>query len=185
MRAGGRSIRDEAPRDAALRGLVLAVNAPKKARANGVIAENRKARHHYDVVERYEAGIVLKGSEVKSLREGRVDLSEAFGAIERGELWLRQLYVASYFAARSFPHAERGARKLLLHAREIVKIERAIMREGYTLVPLDLHFRNGFMKVTLAVARGKKDHDKRRAIAERELDRELSATVRSIKGKPR
>lgn len=161
------------------------MNAPKKAKTSGLVAENRKARFHYDVVERYEAGIVLKGSEVKAIRDRRVDLSEAFGTVERGEVWIRQLYVASHFAARAFPHAERGARKLLLHAREIAKIERAVMREGYTLVPLDLHFREGLVKVTLAVARGKKDHDKRHAIAERELDRELGATMRSIKGKAR
>jgi len=147
--------------------------------AQKFIAQNRAATFQYDISERYEAGIVLRGSEVKSLRGGRADLSEAYAAIEGGEVWLRQMHIATFFAARAFPHAERGARKLLLHAKEIRHLERCVSREGYTLVPLDLYFNDGRVKVTLALARGRKTHDKRAAIAERTETREALDLVRA------
>ncbi len=138
-----------------------------RADAQKLIAQNRAARFHYVISQRYEAGIVLRGSEVKSIRASGAQLTEAYASIERGEVWLRQLHIASFFAARAFPHAERGARKLLLHAKEIRALERAVLREGYTLVPLDLHFKDGRVKVTLGLARGKKAHDKRAALKAR------------------
>lgn len=156
---------------------------PRAPASNGrgdvekIVAQNRAATFHYEIVERFEAGIVLRGSEVKSLREGRAHLGEAFAAVERGEVWLKQLHVASLLAARAFPHAERGARKLLLHAKEIRHLERAVMREGMTLVPLSIYFRGGRVKVALGLARGKKEHDKRRILAEREADREAEAEM--------
>jgi SsrA-binding protein len=141
------------------------------------VAVNRKASLRYDISDTYEAGLVLRGSEVKSIRAGQVDISEAYAAVERGEMWLRQMYIASFFAARAFPHAERGSRKLLLHAREIRDLERAISREGYTVVALDVHFNDGRAKVTLGVGRGRKDHDKRAILIEKTLEREtLRAT---------
>jgi SsrA-binding protein len=149
--------------------------------AERYIAQNRAATFHYEIVERYEAGIVLRGSEVKSLREGRVQLVEAYATVENGEVWLRQMHIASFFAARAFPHAERGARKLLLHAKEIRHLERAVLREGYTLVPLDLHFKNGRVKVTLGLGRGKKEHDKRAAIAARTEEREALEVIRETR----
>lgn len=136
------------------------------------IAQNRAATFHYEISERYEAGIVLRGSEVKSLREGRAHLTEAFAAIENGEVWLKQMHIASFFAARAFPHAEYGQRKLLLHAKEIRHLERAVMREGYALVPLNLYFKHGRVKVTLGLGRGRKVHDKRAVIAARTEKRE-------------
>lgn len=142
-----------------------------------VIAENRAATFHYEILERLEAGIVLKGSEVKSLREGRAQLGDAFAAVENGEVWLTQFHIKAFFAARAFPHAERGARKLLLHAKEIRHLERAVTREGYTLVPLALYLRGGRVKVTLGVARGKKAHDKRAVLVEREAAREAHAEI--------
>jgi SsrA-binding protein len=147
--------------------------------AQSFIAQNRAATFHYVISERYEAGIVLRGSEVKSLRDGRVDLSDAYASVERGEVWLRQMHVASFFAARAFPHAERGVRKLLLHAKEIRQLERSVQREGYTLLPLNLYFKNGFIKVTLGVARGKKAHDKRATIRARTEEREALELVRA------
>lgn len=153
--------------------------ASERKEAQKLIAQNRAATFHYLISERYEAGIVLRGSEVKSLREGRVDLAEAYATVERGEVWLRQMNIASFFAARAFPHAERGVRKLLLHAKEIRHLERAVLREGYTLLPLDLYFKEGRVKVTLGVARGKKSHDKRAAIAERTEKREALQLVRA------
>jgi SsrA-binding protein len=147
--------------------------------AQKFIAQNRAASFHFVISERYEAGIVLRGSEVKSLRDGRADITEAYATIERGEVWLRQMHIASFFAARAFPHAEREVRKLLLHAKEISHLERAVLREGYTLLPLDLYFKDGRVKVTLALARGKKSHDKRAAIAARTETREALELVRA------
>ena len=147
--------------------------------AQKFIAQNRAATFHHVISERYEAGIVLRGSEVKSLRDGRVDLSEAYASIERGEVWLRQMHIASFFAARAFPHAERGIRKLLLHAKEIRHLERAVLREGYTLLPLNLYFKDGRVKVTLGLARGKKAHDKRATIAAKTEAREALELVRA------
>jgi SsrA-binding protein len=147
--------------------------------AQKFIAQNRSASFHYEISERFEAGIVLRGSEVKSLRDWRVDLTDAYASVERGEVWLRQMNVASFFAARAFPHAEKGVRKLLLHAKEIRHLERAVLREGYTLLPLDLYFKDGRVKVTLGVCRGKKAHDKRAAIAERTETREALQLVRA------
>jgi SsrA-binding protein len=147
--------------------------------ARTFITQNRAAAFHYVISETYEAGIVLRGSEVKSLREGRAHLTEAYASIENGEVWLKQMHIASFFAARAFPHAEAGARKLLLHAKEIRQLERALLREGYTLVPLDLHFKDGRVKVTLGVGRGKKEHDKRAVLAAKTEAREALHAVRA------
>jgi SsrA-binding protein len=147
--------------------------------AQKFIAQNRAATFHYTVSERYEAGIVLRGSEVKSLRDGRASLVDAYASVDNGEVWLRQMHIASFFAARAFPHVERGARKLLLHAKEIRHLERAVLREGYTLVPLNLYFKEGRVKVTLGLGRGKKAHDKRAAISERTAAREALEAIRA------
>jgi SsrA-binding protein len=147
--------------------------------AQAFIAQNRAATFHYSISERYEAGIVLKGSEVKSLREGRAQLTDAYASVENGQVWLRQMHIASFFAARAFPHTEKGARKLLLHAKEIRHLERAVLREGYTLIPLALYFKEGWVKVTLGVGRGKKAHDKRAVLAEKAETREAREAVRA------
>lgn len=147
--------------------------------AQRYITQNRAALHHYEISERYEAGIVLRGSEVKSLREGRAQLTEAYAAVERGEVWLRQMHIAGYAMARAFPHAENGARKLLLHAKEIRHLERAVLREGYTLIPLDLYFKEGRVKVTLGLGRGKKAHDKRATLAAKTEEREALQELRA------
>lgn len=151
--------------------------------AQSYIVRNRAAAFHYEISETYEAGIVLRGSEVKSLRAGGASLVEAFASVERGEVWLKQMHIASFVCARAFPHAELGTRKLLLHAKEIRHLERAVMREGYTLVPLDLYFKDGRVKVTLGVGRGRKRHDKRAVIRERTETREaLQAMRRGTRG---
>jgi SsrA-binding protein len=151
--------------------------------AQKFIGQNRAAAFHYEISGRFEAGIVLRGSEVKSLREGRVDLSDAYAVVERGEVWLRQMHIASFFAARAFPHAERGVRKLLLHAREIRVIDQAVSREGYALVPLDLYFKEGRVKVTLGIGRGKKVHDKRATLARKTEEREALYAMRAARDK--
>lgn len=143
------------------------------------IAQNRAATFHYVISERYEAGIVLRGSEVKSLRDGRAHLTDAYASIDNGEVWLRQMHIASFFAARAFPHTEKGARKLLLHAKEIRHLERAVLREGYTLIPLNLYFKEGRVKVTLGLGRGKKSHDKRAILAAKTEEREADEAVRA------
>ena len=151
----------------------------KRKEAEKFIAQNRAATFHYAISERYEAGIVLRGSEVKSLRDGRVHLTEAYASIDKGEVWLRQMHIASFFAARAFPHVEKGARKLLLHAKEIRHLERAVLREGYTLIPLNLYFKEGRVKVTLGLGRGKKEHDKRRILAEKTESLEAADALRA------
>lgn len=140
--------------------------------AQKYIAQNRAATFHYVISERYEAGIVLRGSEVKSLRNGHAHLTEAYASVDHGEVWLRQMHIASFDSARAFPHVEKGARKLLLHAREIRHLERAVLREGYTLIPLDLYFKEGRVKVTLGLGRGRKAHDKRAVLAAKTEARE-------------
>ena len=143
-----------------------------------LVAKNRRAFYDYHIADRFEAGLVLAGSEVKSVRAGHVDVSDAYVAIERGEAWLRQMFVAPFEGASAFPHEARRPRKLLLHGREIAQIERALVREGRTAVPLRLYFKRGRIKVELAVATGKKAHDKRADIAKRDAEREARAALR-------
>jgi SsrA-binding protein len=143
-----------------------------------LIVRNRRAFFDYEVGERFEAGLVLAGSEVKSMRAGRVDVSEAYVAVERGEAWLRQMFVAPFEQATAFPHEPRRPRKLLMHAREIDEIGKAVARGGCAVVPLRLYFKSGRAKVELAIATGKKKYDKRADIAKRDADREARAATR-------
>jgi SsrA-binding protein len=143
-----------------------------------LVVKNRRALFDYDLSERYEAGVSLVGSEVKSMRAGKVDVSDAYVAVERGEAWLRQMFVAPFEQASAFPHEPRRARKLLLHAREIEEIDRALSRGGYTVIPLRLYFKRGRLKVEIGVGVGKKKHDKRADIAKRDADREARAAIR-------
>ncbi len=143
-----------------------------------LIVKNRRARFDFDVEDTYEAGLVLVGSEVKSMRAGKVDLSDAYAVVENGEAWLKQLFVAPFEQASAFPHEPRRARKLLLHAREISEIHKALARGGYSAVPLRLYFKKGRVKVELGVARGKKKYDKRADIAKRDAEREARQAAR-------
>lgn len=142
-----------------------------------VIVTNRRATFDYAVEEKIEGGLVLVGSEVKSLRDGKVELVDAFAQVENGQLYLRQMYIAPFERAVAFPHEPRRARKVLVHKHEIAKIERAIMRDGYTVVPLRLYFRRGRVKVELGLAKGKKTHDKRADIAAKTADREARSAM--------
>jgi SsrA-binding protein len=143
-----------------------------------LVLKNRRAQFDYDVSDRYEAGLALVGSEVKSMRAGKVDVSDAYVAVERGEAWLRQMFVAPFEQASAFPHEPRRARKLLLHAREVEEIDRALSRGGYTAIPLRLYFKRGRLKVEIGLAVGKKKHDKRADIAKRDAEREARAAIR-------
>ena len=140
--------------------------------------KNRKARHNYDVEETYEAGIVLKGTEVKSLRNGNASIGESFAYLQDGEVWLRDMYIKPYKHGTHTNHYERRERKLLLHNREIGELDKAVNRKGYTLVPLKVYFKKGYAKLLLGVARGKKKHDKREDIKERDIKRELDRKVK-------
>jgi SsrA-binding protein len=144
-----------------------------------VAAENRKARHNYFIDETLEAGIQLVGTEVKSLREGRSDISESYASERGGEMWLVNAYIPEYSGGNRFNHETRRPRKLLLHKREIDKLTGASKREGATVVALRIYFNErGRAKVLLGLARGKKQHDKRAAIKERDWKREQGRLLR-------
>jgi SsrA-binding protein len=142
------------------------------AASGKVVATNRKARHEYHILEEWEAGLVLTGSEVKSLREGKVSFQDAFARIEGGELWLHSLHIAPYEQANRQNHDPLRPRKLLLHRHELRRLVGKVEEKGLTLIPLDVHFRRGFAKVRLALARGKRLHDKRETLKRREQERE-------------
>jgi SsrA-binding protein len=142
-----------------------------------LIAQNKKARYDYSIEDVYEAGLVLTGTEVKSLRQGRASLIDGFGQYENGAIWLRQIHIPQYSMGTWTNHEPRRARKLLLRKDEIKRIEQATKDTGVTLVPLSLYFKDGYAKVEIAVARGRKSYDKRQAIAERESKRETQRLV--------
>jgi SsrA-binding protein len=154
-----------------------------KERGRKVIASNRRARHDYAIVDRYECGIVLVGTEVKSLRAGKASLADAFAQVEDGEVWLRNLHIPEYAHGTWTNHAPRRARKLLLHRQEIARLVGKTREGGLTLVPLSLYFADGKVKVELALARGKKSYDKRQDLARRDAQREIArAAGRRHKG---
>lgn len=147
------------------------------------IAQNKKARYDYHIDDTFEAGLVLVGTEVKSLRQGRASLADGFAEIDRGEAWLLNVHIPEYSQGTWTNHSARRKRKLLLHRSEIDKIERKVSEKGFTLVPLALYFKDGRAKVEIGVARGKKAYDKRHAIAERTADREKEQALgRHLKG---
>lgn len=138
-----------------------------------VVAQNRKARHEFFIKENLEAGVVLSGSEVKSLRAGRASLQDAFAAEDKGELWLFNCYIPEYRQANQFNHETKRPRKLLVHRRELNRLMGAVKRKGVTLVPLQVYFnRRGIAKIDLGLAEGKQSHDKRETIKQRDWDRE-------------
>ena len=134
--------------------------------------QNRKARYEYFIEETIEAGIALKGTEIKSLRKSSCDLSDSFAIIKKGEVYLLNAFIAKYDEGNIFNHDTRRTRKLLLHKSEINKLLNKVSRSGYSLIPLDIHFKNGKAKVALGVCKGKKLYDKRENIKERDLKRE-------------
>ncbi len=139
-----------------------------------IIAQNKKARHDYSIEEVYECGIVLSGTEVKSLRAGRASLIDGFAMINNDELWLSNVHIPEYTEGTWNNHAPRRERKLLMHRKELNKLHAIVKQGGLTLVPLSLYFKDGRAKIELALAKGKKSHDKRAALMERETNREMS-----------
>lgn len=142
-----------------------------------LVAQNRKARHDYHIGDVYEAGMVLTGTEVKSLRLGRATISEAYAIVEDGEVWLRNAHIPEYEFGTWRNHSTRRSRKLLLNRREIDRIVKDTGDSGKTLVPLAIYFSDGFAKVEIAIATGKRDWDKRQAIAKRDADREAQRAL--------
>ena len=150
-----------------------------------VVARNKKAFHDYIIDDRYEAGLVLTGTEVKSLRMGRCSLSDAYATIDAGEVWLRGANIPEYLQGTYHNHVAKRVRKLLLNRKEITKLERLLNQSGRTLVPLSVYFRDGYAKVELAVATGKRAWDKRQAIAERDADRQMQRALATRNKSPR
>ena len=145
-----------------------------------IVATNKQAYHNYNIIETYEAGLSLQGSEVKSIREGQVNLKDSFVRIDNGEAYVLNMYIAPYKPASKLQHDPYRKRKLLLHKREILKLMGKVQEKGYTIVPTKLYFKNGKAKLEIALAKGKAKHEKRQAIKERDLKRELS---KKYKGK--
>lgn len=143
------------------------------------IAKNRQGRHDYHILESWEAGIVLTGTEVKALREGKANISDAYGIVRNGEIFLINLHISPYERGGYTNHEPTRTRKLLLHRKEIRRLIGSVEREGLTLVPLELYFKKGVAKVALALGKGKKLHDKRETERQRDADREMARAMRS------
>ena len=150
----------------------------EREKAQKVIADNRKAFHDFHVLDTWEAGVVLLGTEVKAVREGRVNLRDSFARLEKGEVWLMNVHISPYSHSGYAFHEERRQRKLLLHQHEIQKLTGKVKEKGLTMVPLQMYFKNGRVKVNLALVKGKQAHDKRETIRRREIDRETRAAVK-------
>ena len=143
-----------------------------------VIADNRKARHNYTLFDTVEAGIVLLGTEVKSIREGRVNLRDSYGRVEQGEVFLYNIHISPYSHRGYADHEPLRRRKLLLQKREIRKLIGKVVERGMTLVPVRMYFKNGLVKVAVSLAKGKREHDKRETVRRREADREARAAIK-------
>ncbi len=153
-----------------------------RERGEKVVASNRKARHDYHIEDTYECGIVLMGTEVKSLRAGRASLVDGFASVENGEVWLENVHIPEYTQGTWNNHSTRRRRKLLLNRVEIAKLAGKVKESGYTLIPLSLYFKDGYAKVELALAKGKREYDKRQTLKEQQDKREADRAM-STKGK--
>lgn len=154
----------------------------KKAKAmNAPLAQNKKARHDYQIIETLEAGIVLTGTEIKSVRERRVNLKDGFAQIHNGEAWLMNVHISEYIQGNRFNHDPLRPRKLLLHKKEILKLAGQTSEKGITIVPLKMYLKNGFAKVLLGIAKGKHDYDKRETIKKRDQEREIRRTLKNYR----
>lgn len=150
-----------------------------KAKADNLISDNRKARHDYHIHDTFEAGIVLTGTEIKSIRQGKLNFKDSFCRIDdRGELWLMGVHISPYEQGNRFNHDPERTRKLLMHKAEIAKLLGQVKEKGYSLVPLNFHFSRGLVKVTVGLVTGKKNYDKRQDIAERDAKRDISRRIR-------
>ncbi|KAF4408190.1 MULTISPECIES: SsrA-binding protein SmpB [Streptomyces] len=161
--------------------------AKAKAAESGrkLVAQNKKARYDYNILDTYECGLVLTGTEVKSLRQGRASLVDGFVNLDRGEAWLHNVHIPEYTQGTWTNHAARRKRKLLLHREEIDKLERKSQETGHTIVPLQLYFKEGRAKVEIALAKGKKEYDKRQTLREKQDRRESERAISAVRRKQR
>jgi SsrA-binding protein len=150
-----------------------------REKAQRVIADNRKAFHDYHVLDSWEAGVALLGTEVKAIREGRVNLRDSYARLDKGEVWLMNVHISPYSHTGYAGHEERRQRKLILNRHELNKLSGQVREKGLTLVPLQMYFKGGRVKVALALVKGKQAHDKRETIRRREVDRETRAAVKA------
>jgi SsrA-binding protein len=157
----------------------MAADKTEREKAERNIADNRKALHDYHILETWEAGVVLLGTEVKAIREGSVNLRDSYARLDKGELWLLNVHISPYSHRGYAHHDERRDRKLLLHRHEIQKLTGRVVEKGLTLVPLRMYMKKGRVKVALALVKGKQAHDKRETIRRREIDRETRAAVKA------
>lgn len=156
-----------------------AASGDKHSENEGVIARNKRARHDYHILDTWEAGLMLTGTEVKALRQGKATLTDAYGNVRDGEVFLLNLHIGEYDHGNVFNHEPTRTRKLLLHKREIRRLIGSVEREGLTLIPLDLYFKEGRVKVTMALGKGKKLHDKRDDLRRRDDEREMARVARA------
>ena len=152
-----------------------------RERGQKLIANNKRARYDYFIDDVYEAGIVLSGTEVKALRQGKASLTDSYAAVDRGELWLENAYIPEFSQGSWNNHAPRRKRKLLLAKKEIAKLAGKSKETGYTLIPISLYFKDGYAKVEVGLARGKKDYDKRQTLKEKDAKKEMSKAIREQK----
>ena len=153
------------------------------AESQKIVTVNRKAYHDYHIEDTVEAGLVLTGTEIKSIRGGRVNLKDAYAKAENGEMWLVNAHIAQYPGGNRYNHEPTRPRKLLLHQREIADLSGEVLRKGYTVVPLKLYLKKGIAKVELGLARGTKQYDKREAIAQRDDQRQMERALKQDPGK--
>lgn len=156
-----------------------------KEKGRKLIAQNKKARHDYTIIDTYECGLVLTGTEVKSLRQGRASLVDGFVSVEGNEAWLYNVHVPEYSQGTWTNHSARRKRKLLMHREEIEKLERKADESGHTIVPLTLYFKDGRAKIEIALAKGKKEYDKRQTLREKQDTRETNRAISAIRRKQR
>ena len=156
----------------------MAAEKTEREKAERNLADNRKAFHDYHILDTWEAGLVLLGTEVKAIREGSVNLRDSYERVDRGEVWLLNVHISPYSHTGYAHHEERRDRKLLLHRHEIQKLTGRVVEKGLTLVPLRMYMKKGRVKVALALVKGKQAHDKRETIRRREIDRETRAAVK-------
>lgn len=151
----------------------------KKRNNQNVKATNRKARHEYDILDTVEAGMVLKGTEIKSIRDSRINIQDGFASVENGELYLFNVHISPYEAGNRYNVDPMRKRKLLMHQNEINKLNREVQQAGMTLVPLKVYIKNGFAKILIGLAKGKKQHDKREDLKRREQERDIDRALKS------
>jgi SsrA-binding protein len=159
-------------------GGAMSADKTDREKAQRLVADNRKAFHDYHVLDTWEAGIALLGTEIKAIREGRVNLRDSYARLDKGEIWLLNVHISPYSHTGYAHHEERRQRKLLMHKHEIMKLAGKVQEKGLTIVPLQLYFKNGRLKVSIGLVKGKQEHDKRESIRKREVDRETRAAIK-------